>query len=92
MVAKPRVNVQGKVVVERCQDCGDCQEWLLDPPSANACRSLLVMLPDGSISRARSPASAYRVARQWFARHTREAINVGRIEWRHGVLPPARKG
>lgn len=89
---KPPVKYQGKAVVQRCQECDACQEWLLEQQSAPRCESLLVMLPNGEVSHFRTPTAVVRGVRAWFksTMHS-DAFNFGMIEWRDGIVPPARK-
>lgn len=69
---RPPVNVQGKVFVER----GDGDD-------------LLILLPDGSVVMAQTPKQALSKIKAWFKVTLNEdAINVGLIEWRHGLKPP----
>lgn len=89
---KPRVNNQGKAVVERCQECDACQEWMLTPTQAPSCKRLLVMLPDGQIREARGPKTAEKDIRAWIAKNSQDdAMNLCTIEWRHGVHPSGWK-
>lgn len=91
-VVKPPVNVQGKAVVERCWECDDCQEVMVDPRLAlrgQPCTNMLVMLPDGTVKHARTPRIAERKVRDWYKREMNvDAVNIGLIEWRHHIRPP----
>lgn len=88
-IQKPPVRGQGKAIVERCEECDACQEWLLDPPSAPPCTRLLVMMPDGDIRTLGTARSAFRAIETWFRENSDpRAFNVGRIEWRDGIAPP----
>jgi hypothetical protein len=87
--ARPRVNVQGKAVVERCGECAACQEWMLLASSAPPCTYLLVMMPDGSVQHAGTERKAFRAIQRWCAENMDEgAFNVATVEWRQGTCPP----
>ena len=83
---------QGKAVVERCQECNACQEWLLTPDQAPACAHLLVMFPDGEIETFGTERKVFRAIEEWFQRDAQTgAFNgVGTIEWRHGTCTAPR--
>lgn len=49
---------------------------------------LIVMLPDGEVKFASDATHAEKIAKRWFHEHSIDAINVGLIEWRHGLAPP----
>lgn len=71
-MTRPPVNMQGKAVVER-----------------GFGKELLIMLPNGDVLTATSPKDAHRQIADWYRREMNEdAINVGMIEWRHGLKPP----
>lgn len=78
---KPRVATQGKAIVER----------------SGIGSGLLVMMPDGTINAATINAAtselrALRLINAWFKKNAdNDAINVGTIEWRHGLQPPKEK-
>ena len=69
----PRVNSQGKAIVE----------------GAGMGGSLVVMMPDGAVMFTDTPALALKAIKTWFAKNTNvKAINVGIIEWRDNIQPP----
>ncbi len=69
---RPPVVLQGKAIVERGED-----------------DDLLVMMPDGTVVVAKDPKQAERKIKAWFKTEMNvDAINVGTIEWRHGLKPP----
>ena len=83
---------QGKAVVERCQECNACQEWLLTPSQAPVCPHLLVMFPDGEIETFGTERKAFRAIEAWFLldAETGSFNGVGTIEWRHGTCAAPR--
>lgn len=83
---------QGKAVVERCQECDACSEWLLMPSTAPACARLLVMFPDGEIASFGTERKAFRAIEAWFAldAETGRFNGIGTIEWRHGTCTPPK--
>jgi hypothetical protein len=87
-MVKPRVHVQGKVVVSRCGSCDPCQEWLLDPGTAPRCEALLVSWPDGEITHEGPAATALKAIRKRLRLSADPAaLNVGQVEWREGTAP-----
>ena len=91
---KPKVKHSGKAVVERCEECDACQEWLLMPSTSPACTRLMVMMPDGEIASYGTERKVFRAIEAWFKAHAEPgSIDVGTIEWRHGTCraPVLRK-
>ena len=84
---KPKTNNQGKCIVDRCQECDYCQEWLVEASQAKRglpCTNLLVMFPDGTVRNCGNKKQTERAIKAWFAQHAdHDSFNVGTIEWRN---------
>jgi len=71
---KPKVEIQGKAIVEPDEDSG-----------------YLVMFPGGDIWRAKNKREAVARIKRWFKQNMKgkDAIGVGKIEWRN-CNPPGQ--
>ena len=76
--AKPTVQNQGKVVVERTHAYG--------------CDEVLVALPDGRVELALSSAAALKLIKAWARRNgNKMALRFVQVEWRDGSAPEAQR-